>query len=338
MNRLAAAAAFLLLASCAAPGNTLSLSAEPPHKPKPAQTSASDYELALRKLRELRPQIEELIRELGNSDYRTREDASMSLLGIGIPALPAIEEAAGSPDAQVSHLAEELVVSLTPRYGGVFVEHAADGRWQIVKEQLISEEQPFRRLSDLLAYLRSTLRVNVFVHPGVRGEDSEITPPREGDSLENYLLAVAEQLDAAWVARFDVLLLATPETAIEFARATVLAGGDAALLKRSFTVSLKDANLADVLDFFCEVLRLHVEYTADASAGTKVGGLELREIAFRDALSIVLFALGLRGELKGNTLIISPADYSAFSASLRRGRDTLKHYRQAWQELKTNSD
>jgi hypothetical protein len=55
-----------------------------------------------------RPVIEQLIKSLGSEDFDVREKATTQLTAIGRPALPYLEEAMKSPDAEISRRAKDL--------------------------------------------------------------------------------------------------------------------------------------------------------------------------------------------------------------------------------------
>jgi hypothetical protein len=55
------------------------------------------------------PEIEALIRDLGAEEYRTRSRAEKRLVDLGLPALPYLEKALGSPDPEVKWRAREAM-------------------------------------------------------------------------------------------------------------------------------------------------------------------------------------------------------------------------------------
>jgi hypothetical protein len=60
-------------------------------------------------------EIQALIDQLGNDDYKTRDAAAMKLKAIGMPALPALREALNSPDAEVVTRAQNLIKRIEVR-------------------------------------------------------------------------------------------------------------------------------------------------------------------------------------------------------------------------------
>jgi hypothetical protein len=59
--------------------------------------------------------VQKLVRDLGDDDFATREDASTKLNLIGEPALPFLEKAAESDDAEVRRRAGELATEIRER-------------------------------------------------------------------------------------------------------------------------------------------------------------------------------------------------------------------------------
>src|SRR5262245_15206289 len=59
--------------------------------------------------------VARLIRQLGDSEFTKREQASKELDAIGAPALPALRQAASGEDAEVRRRAERLIASITGR-------------------------------------------------------------------------------------------------------------------------------------------------------------------------------------------------------------------------------
>lgn len=81
--------------------------------------------------------LEELVRDLGHEQYRTREEASRRIWALGDPALSLLQETAAGNDPEMSHRARDLirkiqlhitpetdpsVLSLVERYAGASVE------------------------------------------------------------------------------------------------------------------------------------------------------------------------------------------------------------------------
>ncbi|MDK1031930.1 MAG: hypothetical protein QGD94_07985 [Planctomycetia bacterium] len=60
----------------------------------------------------LRTKIEKLIRELGDEDYDLREEATKSLMEIGMPALDAIKKATSSSDPEVKYRSARILKAL----------------------------------------------------------------------------------------------------------------------------------------------------------------------------------------------------------------------------------
>ncbi|HVS34583.1 MAG TPA: HEAT repeat domain-containing protein, partial [Gemmataceae bacterium] len=58
------------------------------------------------------PAVAKLVEQLGDNDFRVREEASRRLKAIGLPALPALRKALTCPDAEVRRRANELVPAL----------------------------------------------------------------------------------------------------------------------------------------------------------------------------------------------------------------------------------
>jgi len=59
--------------------------------------------------------VKELVRQLGDDDFKKREAASAELAKIGKPAVPALKEAKKNPDLEVARRAEEVLARIENR-------------------------------------------------------------------------------------------------------------------------------------------------------------------------------------------------------------------------------
>jgi hypothetical protein len=102
------AAAFLLCGGALAQDKS---APAPPAQPRPVLSPA---------------QIEKLVNQLGASDYRTREEASRTLMAVGSPAMEPLAKAAKSNDLEVSYRAVQLLESLLDEDDSADRQRAAD--------------------------------------------------------------------------------------------------------------------------------------------------------------------------------------------------------------------
>src|SRR5438045_3646598 len=71
-------------------------------------------------------QIDKLVSQLGASDYRSREEASRTLLAVGSPAMDALAKAARSNDLEVSYRSVQLLESLLDEDDSAIRQRAAN--------------------------------------------------------------------------------------------------------------------------------------------------------------------------------------------------------------------
>jgi hypothetical protein len=304
---------------------------------------------AAARLRQLRPRIAELVARLGSAEYRARQEAQAALREIGLPAVPALEEAAKSTDAEVSHAAALLLESLKPSVESVVVKWnpRSTAQWWIektLKAAPVIGAMPKARLLSVLKSLGSqTNLLNFLAHPDLLTENPEVELDG-ANSLPNALEKIAKSLQSAWVARFGVLYLAKPAIALELANAQILTsegqdGSNPLLLMREKTVriSLKKTSLAKALDFFTELNSVVPVYGKGLSPDTEVSRFEVSDISASDALSLLLFSLNLKARLSEDRITISKGDYGKYSEDYRSQQSLLEEYRKAWKSLSSSS-
>lgn len=93
-----------------------------------------------------REQIQKLIRQLGDEDFTVRQEATTALQGRGPRALPFLQEASRSKDAEIAHRAQECLKTLTV--------HAAAAP-PLPTPRLVAVCRPPGAAAVLLAYLPS---------------------------------------------------------------------------------------------------------------------------------------------------------------------------------------
>jgi hypothetical protein len=335
--------AWILLAlslSCCAGAGTVRTNA-PPAGPV-RETPASGPAQVEARLRQLRPRIAGLIARLGSTEYRVRREAQAALREVGLPAVPALEEAARSEDAEVSHAAAKLLETMLPSVPALIVSRSPESAAQRSLEKLLEAGlapslAPEARLTAVVKLLRSTTGLNILVQPGLQSAEVKVEPGRGVQPLAELLRSIAGSLKCAWVARFGALYLAEPAAALELAGAQVLSaepGQGEELLslmrERTVRVSLRKTELARALDFFTELTGSVASFAEEVSPETEVGEFEVSDITVEDALSLLFFSLGLKGSLAGGRLTISKGDYSAHSKDFRTRQSLLEQYRHAW--------
>jgi hypothetical protein len=311
-------------------------------------TAESDTDKATVRLRQLRPRIVTLVARLGSTEYRVRQEAQAALREIGLPAVPALEEAANSPDAEVSHSAALLLESLKPSFKPITVSKSPQSVAQKSVEKMLKAApvingMPKARLLSVLKSLGTQTGFNFLVHPDLLSANPEMEI--DGASpLPDVLENITKNLQSAWVARFGVLYLSKPETALELAGAQILTwesqeSSKLFLLMREKTVriSLRKTNLAKALDFFTELIGVSPVFADGVSPDTEVSRFEVSDISARDALSLLLFSLNLKARLSEDKISISKGDYGKHSEDYRSQQSLLNLYRQAWKSLFSDS-
>lgn len=342
MRPLAALAALLLLSCAAQPAPHAAEKTTPSVSNAPQAKQAASN--TLEEMKKLKPEIDRLVRQLGSGEYQARIDAGAALRKLGLPAVPALEDAAASADPQVAHLAGEVLEALRPDVDRVIISDKPGSSRQAdltAKLRDLRVAAPaIAKLSDVVEFLRTSVKVNIVVHPGLQRENPVIRLESFRGLLAEFLRKTASKLNAVWVVRFGVLYLADPVTAVEIAGADTLqaaAAADAALLERmgsqSLTLSLKYDSLAGVFGFFSEIMRFEFAFAEGADPNLAVHDLHASHITLRDAVGLVLFTQQLHGALANGKLTVRPADYSHLSRQLRNKRTRLRKYRKAWKTL-----
>jgi uncharacterized protein (TIGR03067 family) len=88
--------------------------------------------------------IVQLIRQLGDDNFRKREAASKQLTAIGEPALPALKKAAASDaDAEIRRRARGIVQTITSRLAGD-EQKRLEGTWVGVAQEENGKDAPSR--------------------------------------------------------------------------------------------------------------------------------------------------------------------------------------------------
>ena len=339
---------ILFLSCCAAANDNRDSSRTETQKPQPPDNIESQLRKATAKLQQLRPRIVALIDQLGSTEYRTRQEAQAALREIGLPSVPALEDAAGSTDAEVSHTAATLLESLKPSVAPVTVQKSPQSVAQKTVEKILKTAPavsitPEARLLSVLKSLASQTGLNVIAHPDLLTENPEVKIDG-ARPLPDMLKRIAKSLQCAWVARFGVLYLAKPATALELADAQVLSAQDASgekllslMTEKTVRISLRKTALAKGLDFFTELTGVTPSFSGDVSPDTEISRFEVSDISVREALSLLLFSLNLSAKLTGKNITISPGDYSVYSQNYRSQQSLLESYRRAWKSRPSTS-
>jgi uncharacterized protein (TIGR03067 family) len=89
-------------------------------------------------------QVVQLIRQLGDDDFRKREAASTELTALGEPALAALKKAATSDDdPEIRRRAEGIIQTITGRLAGAELKRL-EGNWVGVAHEENGKEAPCR--------------------------------------------------------------------------------------------------------------------------------------------------------------------------------------------------
>ena len=341
----------LLMPCCGATSDFRNPPQQETSKHKPQDTAESQARKATENLRELRPRIVALVAQLGSAEYRIRQEAQAELRKIGMPAVPALEEAAGSSDAEVSNSAALLLESLKPSVEPITVSKSPQSVAQKSVEKMLKAApvingMPKTRLLSVLKSLGTQTGLNFLAHPDLMAVNPEVEVDG-AHPLPDMLKRIAKSVQSAWVARFGVLYLAKPATALELASAQISSveyqdinntiGLVLVVTQNIVRISLKKTTLAKGLDFFNELTGVKPSFSGGVSPDTEISQFEVNDISARDALSLLLFSLNLSAKLTGTDITISPGDYSAYSKDFRTQQSLLNLYRQAWKFLSPDS-
>src|SRR5262245_36869004 len=87
--------------------------------------------------------VAQLIRQLGDDDFRKREAASKQLTAIGEPALPALKTAASDADAEIRRRAKRIIQTITGRLAGD-EQKRLEGTWVGVGQEENGKDTPSR--------------------------------------------------------------------------------------------------------------------------------------------------------------------------------------------------
>jgi len=332
-------AAALLLSSCAAVQRQGEENRE-------TATRAVERQVAKTVAPELAEQMTEirgLVAKLASVNYRERQAAVDKLGKTGLAAVPAIEKAAKSPDPQIAHLARDilekielpsapLTISNNPRSSE---QQKLTGK---LKKRLPQRIKEIANLDKLIAFMRDTLDMNVFIHPEMQITNEKIPKPESGETAEKYLSRAARELDAVWVARYGVIALASPETGAELAQAEVLSTRHAKEYKLMGDFGLQDIKLfisrktsiAELMDFFSEIEYFQAVFAGDVNPTIDVPRITIQNGRMRDLLALVLFSKGLTAAIEGGDLLINKGDFSKYSREIDEKRKLLQAYRNAW--------
>jgi hypothetical protein len=151
-------------------------------------TDIQHIEVATRIPPEAARQIKEAIANLGSSEFRTRQQASNTLLSHGIRAYPALVRATKSSDAEVRSRAERLVEKIRAHIPEEHlverksdVVHTADSKiaGQIEEEVLQAQSSQFGKVEMKLADLR-------LLHTGNAREEDEGPVAGDPGNLLNF--------------------------------------------------------------------------------------------------------------------------------------------------------
>ncbi|HOX07595.1 MAG TPA: HEAT repeat domain-containing protein [Planctomycetota bacterium] len=128
-----------------------------PEKPAaaPDGKDEEDKPLTPEELAKINARVVELIKQLASDDWAKREEATTALIAIGNPAVPALEEAAKSPDAETATRAAEALQKIKgapKRRKKKFDPNCTDG-YQAVYEGR-EHVQTFKATTDKLDFLR----------------------------------------------------------------------------------------------------------------------------------------------------------------------------------------
>ncbi|OHB74652.1 MAG: hypothetical protein A2Z34_04660 [Planctomycetes bacterium RBG_16_59_8] len=176
--------------------------------------------------------IRDLVEQLGDDDWNTRQRAACNLIGEGPAALPQLNEATQSPDAEVASKAR-IIIDIIGKTGGIRLSPAlAERRPEIYQELIAADGEEKRRL--LLRTIAGAARER----PAYPEQDQDI------DQMALYLLRKDE---ASLSAQEKLAMIAILQTGRSTDSLAILTGDrDPAVRKQALTAMAAGGALSNL--------------------------------------------------------------------------------------------